>query len=153
GVKAVGRQASVTYVHVANLDVKEGPGHNTTGVQGTFADTTIDAGPGGGTVTAGADDQDLDNLLGKLTVHGSDARNVKLIVTDQRHPASVPENFLVTGTNLTRSFLGDPAPFPRDHPVTIEYSGLSNLDLTPSGSTINYVTVTGDVGMDVKVNG
>jgi hypothetical protein len=137
--------AAIPYVRMGALTLNSGAAPDMIDVLATAVPTTIDAGDGADTITAGASNNNLDNLQAKLTVLGGPGQD-NLFVNDRNN--AQPSTWTVTAGAVDRTALTVTR--------TISYSGMeaveadagSGPDNIGVGSTSAPTTLRGGGGAD-----
>jgi hypothetical protein len=123
--------AAITYARMSALTVNGGAAPDMIDVRATVVDTTIDAGDGADTITAGAGNNNLDNLQAKLTVRGGAGQD-NLVINDRNN--AQPATWTVTADEVDRTV----ATITR----TINYSGVEAVE-ADAGSGPDTIAVAG----------
>jgi hypothetical protein len=119
--------ASINYSNMSNLTLHGGNGNDTFTLSPTAKD--LDELPGAG----------FFNGSGAVTVAGGTGSNT-LVLNDQNN-ANGSDNWDVTGSSVTRSFVSSGLLHLRET-ATIDYSGVANLDLNGSNAGGNVFTLS-----------
>jgi hypothetical protein len=140
GVPDVFHSASITYSGLGSLVLNTGALTNVVHVESTASPTTVNAGAGTALIDVSPQAQNLDNLVGPLTISGNGS--VPLIIYDQNEPNLVLTQDFLSASGLTR--MGqtiDPITgLPVFHVASITFGGLGSLTLN-TGNFVNLVHV------------
>jgi hypothetical protein len=121
--------AMITYARMNALAMNGGAAPDMIDVRATAVDTTIDAGDGADMITAGATNNNLDNLQAKLTVRGGPGAD-KLVANDRNNAQA--STWTITAGEMDRTV----ATITR----TISYSGVEAVE-ADAGSMPDNIAV------------
>jgi hypothetical protein len=137
--------AMISYARMNALVVNGGAAADIIDVRATAVDTTIDAGDGPDTITAGATNNNLDNLQAKLTVRGGSGAD-QLVANDRNN--AQPSSWTITAGEIDRTVATVTRMISYSDVEAVEADAGSMADNIAVASTSAPTTLRGGGGAD-----